>query len=343
MADDLPADVPRARLTAQLLAGPPAEGPDQVVGHLLAVQAQDPRGARLAVRARSTATTGAEVDAALADRRLVVTTLNRGTLHLVRSEDYRWLQLLTTPPLLTGSARRLQQEGVSPAAAERGVAAVVRAVEDGPQTRGQLREVLVRADVPVAGQAFVHVLGLAALRGHVVRGPMVDGGQAFVLVEDWLGPAAAVDRDEALAVLARRYLTGHGPAADRDLAVWAGLPLRDVRCGLSAIAAELVQRPDGLVDLRGRPAPGPLPGPRLLGPFDPVLHGWASREWVVGQHRSLVTSGGVFRPFAMVDGRAVATWGRARGRVTLTPLEPLDPAVQQALSQDAGRVEAYLG
>ena len=339
----MPEDLRRARLTAQLLTGPPAAGPDEVVAHLLAVQAQDPRGARLAVRARSTTTTAAEVDAALGDRRLLITTLNRGTLHLVRSEDYWWLQRLATPPLLTGSARRLQQEGVTPEAAERGVAAVVRAVQDGPQTREQLREVLVRADVPVAGQAFVHVLGLAALRGLVVRGPMLDGVHAFVLVADWLGPAPAADLDEALALLARRYLTGHGPADDRDLAVWTGLPLRDVRRGLSAIAAELVERPDGLVDLRGRPEPEPLPGPRMLGPFDPVLHGWASRDWVVGEHRSLVTSNGVFRAFALVDGRAAGTWSSAGGRVTLTPLEPLEPAVQQALSQEAERVEAYLG
>jgi hypothetical protein len=38
------------RLTAQLLAGPPAGDPVEVVRRLLAVQGQDPRGARLAIR-----------------------------------------------------------------------------------------------------------------------------------------------------------------------------------------------------------------------------------------------------------------------------------------------------
>ena len=114
-----------------------------VAERLLAVQAQDLRGARLAVRARSEGLTAADVDRALTeDRSLVVTTLNRGTLHLVRSEDYPWLQALTTPPLHTGYARRLAEEGVDPAAAERGVAAVERALADGPQTRDRLREVV---------------------------------------------------------------------------------------------------------------------------------------------------------------------------------------------------------
>ena len=42
-----------ARLTAQLLAGAPARDPVAVAERLLAVQGQDPRGARLAVRART--------------------------------------------------------------------------------------------------------------------------------------------------------------------------------------------------------------------------------------------------------------------------------------------------
>src|SRR6478735_10604393 len=105
----------RERLSAQLLSGPPARDPVAIAKRLLAVQAQDPRGARLAIRARTTGLSAADVDRALTDERsLLVTWLNRGTLHLVRSEDYPWLQALTTPQLRTGNARRLVQEGVAP-------------------------------------------------------------------------------------------------------------------------------------------------------------------------------------------------------------------------------------
>lgn len=340
--DDVDDEVHATRLTAQGLSGPPATTVEQVVHRLLAVQAQDPRGARLAVRSRSTGLRSSDVDAALNDRTVLISTLNRGTLHLVRSEDYPWLQALTTPQLRTGNARRLQQEGVSPEAAERGVAAVAKALEDGPQTRDQLREVLVRADVPVQGQALVHVLMRASLDGLIVRGPMVGPQHAFVLVCDWLGPQPPVDRDTALAELARRYLAGHGPAGDRDLAVWAGLPLRDVRRGLSLAGDALVERPDALVELETAPEPAPLPAPRLLGSYDPVLLGWTSREDVVGPHRSLVTDNGLFRPFAMVGGRAVATWGYAGGRVKLAPLEPVSSRDTHVLATDATDVERFL-
>ena len=65
---------------------------------LLAVQGQDPRGVRLAIRARTPGLSSADVDRALTEERSVlITWLNRGTLHLVRSEDYPWLHALTTP------------------------------------------------------------------------------------------------------------------------------------------------------------------------------------------------------------------------------------------------------
>lgn len=331
-----------ARLTAQLLAGPPARDPVAVAERLLAVQGQDQRGARLAVRARSEGLSAADVDRALTEERsLLITWLNRGTLHLVRSEDYPWLHALTAPSQRTGNMRRLVQEGVSPDDAERGVAAMERALADeGPLTRHQLRERIGAAGVRTEGQALVHVLVLATLRGLAVRGPMVEGKHAYVLVRDWLGEQRPVERDRALAELARRYLAGHGPASDRDLARWAGLPLRDARAGLKAIASELGELDGGLVDLAARPPAAVLPPPRLLGPFDPLLLGWTSREDVLGQHQQLVTVNGIFRPFALVRGRAAASWSMPRGEVVLEPFGRLgaaDAAVLDTEAQDVVR------
>jgi hypothetical protein len=333
------------RLTAQGLSGAPLKRPVDVAERLLAVQGQDPRGARLAVRARTAGLSASDVDRELSEERsLLITWLNRGTLHLVRSEDYPLLQALTTPPLLTSCTRRLRQEGVSEKAAERGMKTIERALADeGPLIGAQLKERLEAVKVPIAGQAFIHLMFLSALRGISVRGPMVGKQHAYVLVRDWLGPQVPPgDRDLALAELARRYLAGHGPADDRDLARWAGLPLRDSRAGLTAIAPELVEREDGLVDLAKRSPAEPHPPPRLLGAFDPLLLGWTSREEVVGPHRMLVTMNGIFRPFALVDGRAVATWRYAGGKVTIEHLGEVTKKAAVALEAEARRVEQYL-
>jgi Winged helix DNA-binding domain len=331
-------------LTSQLLSGPPAATPEAVAERLLAVQAQDLRGARLAVRARSVGFTAADVDAALTVRRsLVVSWLNRGTLHLVRPADYWWLHPLTTPQLAAGSRRRLEQEGVSPAQALLGVQTVVEATAEGPQTRAQLRARLTQAGVPTAGQALVHVLLAATLPGHVVRGPVVDGEQAFVRTVDWLGPAPdPLERPAALARLARRYLAGHGPAGPADLAKWAGVTVGDARLGIGAVRDEVEPVGDGLVALLGREPAAAVPPPRLLGPFDPLLLGWASRHDVVGEHRHVVTTNGVFRPVALVGARVVATWGLAAGKLSVELLEPVAARTAASLRMDALAVLAYL-
>lgn len=271
--------------------------------------------------------------------------LNRGTLHLVTAADYWWLHPLTTPQLAVGNRRRLHQEQVSDDDAQRAVAIIERELADaGRLTRRQIRELLQSAGVRVAGQALVHILFRAALEGLVVRGPVVGGEQAFVLVRDWLGPAPPpVDRDVALAELARRYLAGHGPATDRDLAKWAQLPLVEVRRGLAQIVRSLVDRGDGLVALRSSPAAAALPPPRLLGSFDPVLLGWVDRRPILGDHSHLVTRNGLFRPFAMVGGRAAAGWSLTGGTVEITPFRQLRRTEQVALERDGRDVVRFLG
>jgi hypothetical protein len=335
-----------ARCAAQGLSGPPAPSAEDAVRRVLAVQGQDPRGFRLAVRARTlpARSAAADVDAGLTERRsLVVSWLNRGTLHLVAAEDLWWLHDLTTPQLAASSALRLRQEGVTERLAERGIEVVLEQVTGGPRTREELRGALDAAGVPTAGQALVHVLFATTLRRRLVRGPMRGGEHCMVLAEDWLGPAPEpLDRAVALARLARRYLEGHGPASDRDLAMWAKLPLRDARAGLAAIAEQTVEHGDGLVDLAGRAEPAPLPT-RLLGNFDPILHGWVSREPVLGSHEHDVVLGGIFRSFAFADGRAVGLWRIAAGRVRIAPFARLPKRTEQTLLRDAEAVLAHLG
>lgn len=332
-----------SRLAAQLLSGVPAADVVAATRHLLAVQGQDPRGARLALRARLAGGHASAVDCALThERSLVITWVNRGTLHLIAAEDEALLHALTTPQLRSNNDRRLRQEGVSEATASRGITAIVTALgDDGPLTRGQIRAVLEKARVPTAGQAMVHLLFRATLEGLIVRGPMIGGDHAFALVADWLGARPKIDRDRALAELARRYLAGHGPADERDLAKWAQLPLRDARAGLNAIAGELEQRHDGLVDLHRTDAP-PLPPPRLLGPFDPLLLGWRSRSFVLDSVGHVVTVNGIVKAVALIGGRAAGTWRLAGGHVELDLWQRQSRSTTAALKQEAAAVEAYL-
>src|ERR1035437_8085548 len=354
------------RSAAQLLDRRVAGGPVAAVRALLAVQAQDRGAWRLALRARVEGITAADVNRALTDdRSLLVAWLNRGTLHLVCREDYAWLWALAAPTQKASNMRRLAQEGLSPDDVDRGVACIERSLAtDGPLHRGQLRDRMAARGIRTEGQATVQLLFAAVGRGVAVLGPVLDGEHAFAHTREWLGaeprpaPLVGERREVALAELARRYLRGHGPATDRDLAKWAGLPLRDARAGLRAVSSELVELEGGLVDLADRRPSAfelearskeQLPS-RLLPAFDPCLLAWQVREPFLrrlDEPRVIPVGGGLFRPVATVDGVAAATWGiRRQGErvaIRIDPFEPLDAAAGAALEAEVADVARFEG
>ena len=138
-----------------------------------------------------------------------------GTLHLVRSEDYPWLHALTTPPLLSRA---------TPAALRRRASARRRrarrrddregAGRGGAADPAQLRERLDSAGVRTEGQALVHLLFLATLRGHRGAGP--DGRLGARLRPDpRLARAAAAGRPRGRPRRAGPPLPGRPRAGGR--------------------------------------------------------------------------------------------------------------------------------
>jgi hypothetical protein len=278
-----------------MLHRPERLGAGDAVRRLLAVQAQDLRAARLALRPRTVGLTAVDVDAALNDAEVVVSWLCRGTLHMVHRDDYAWIHSLTAPPMVTMNRTRLKQEGVTDPA--RAVAIVLKALAaDGPQLRGELAERVAAAGIATQGQAMVHILLKATLAGDVVRGPLRGREQTFVLTQDWLGEPQPVDRDKAVAELGRRYLAAHAPADAADLARWAGIRLGEAKTALRE-AGDVASRT------------GRIP-PRLLGPFDTYIMGWKDRSFAVPpeHEKTLLPGGGMFRAVAIDDGVVVGDW-----------------------------------
>ena len=199
---------------------PRASTPEAVVEHLLAVQAQDPKACP--------AQRAVPVDRPGGRRPRCGASPTARRSWSVRSSGPRctW-----SPPRTSGGCTPCSPRGRSrptrPACARRGSTSArpSEAWRSSPRPCRTARRpgtssgtCSTRPSVPTAGQALIHVRHAAAIEGHVVRGPMIDGEQAFVHAPTWLGDPPEELRDVQLARLAERYLRGHGPANAADLA-----------------------------------------------------------------------------------------------------------------------------
>jgi hypothetical protein len=319
-------------------------------------QAQEPRAARLAFRARSRALTAEDVDRARTEERSILRAwVMRKTVHLFPSEDAGWLVPLFAPTIVRWSRKRLSDFGLDHAGQTRALAVLHGAVDrDGPLTRSELAQRLEEAGFNTANEFKVHLWLLATLDGELCLGPDRGGQTCLVRTEDWIGRPETRSREDSLAELARRYIRAYAPASDRDLARWAGLPLRDARAGIEEIAGELAEvSVAGETLLRPKRPPRAPAGPtvRLLGAYDNYNLGYGSRDFYLPPEHAkrVVPGGGIVRPAIVVDGAIVGTWASKRSgkrlAVSLEPFEPLPPDVEEVLDaevQDVGRFEGLI-
>ncbi|NCT91419.1 winged helix DNA-binding domain-containing protein [Cellulomonas sp. APG4] len=342
-------DVALMRLVAQRVVGPPHATPEDAVGHLLAVQAQDLPGSITSVALRTSARSSDAVRSAFDDGRIVRTWPMRGTLHTLRAEDVRWpLDLLAAGPMRQMARRRVEL-GLDDATLARARDLLTGALDDGGAlTRAEVLALWGEHGISTAGGHGYHLLAHLAHVQLICLGPTRGKDQAFVLVDAWAPGARRLEPDEALGELALRFFRSHGPATVADLARWSGLPRGDVRRGIAAAGDALATlEVDGVDHLLDPEVPdltarfrAEARGVHLLPGFDEIVLGYADRSATVPPEfaDAIVPGGnGVFRPTVLHDGVAVGTWRRGKRRsdppVTVEPFTELAPEVAAAVDE----------
>ena len=346
-------DIVQHRLHSQHLFGPKFATPAAVVAHFGAVQAQDYLPALWALGLRIEAAAEASVERAIGDRQIVRTWPLRGTIHFVSPADIRWMLELSAPRALRDNARR-RELGLDDGVFAQSRKVIAHALQDGqPRPRKTLCQDLDDAGISPAGQRGVHILGRLAQEGVICIGPREGKQQTFVLLDAWVPPAATLERDEALAELARRYFTSHGPATIQDYAWWSGLTLTDARAGLAAVRGELAQAQidDQVYWFAAAEDGARLSSPvaHLLPVYDEYAVAYRDRSaFLAPAFAARPDSGnGIFRPSILIDGRTVGTWTRTLKNdvVSIAPnlFRHLTGAERDALAAAAGRYGAFLG
>lgn len=347
-------DIGLYRLYNQGVAGAGFEEPGQVVTHLGAVQAQDYPGALWSLGLRMKQATPALIQQAIAGRTIIRTWPMRGTLHFVAAADVRWLLKLLTPRIISATASRLRYLEIDDKVLGTSKELIVKALEGGKQlTRPEIYQVLERGNISPAGQRGIHIIGRLSQEGLLCFGTHQGKQPTFVLLDEWLPRTRELARDEALAELAKRYFTGHGPATLADFERWAGLKTSDARAGLEMVKAELhreeVAGQTYWLPQNTPPMPGKQPSLYLLPGFDEFILGYKDRSAVFEpQDVSKIIPGGngMFLPTIVSNGRVVGTWKRdlKKDKIVIKPVPftALSPAEIDGLVTAAGHYGRFM-
>ena len=330
--------IARRRLAATRIAPADTGGAAVIadtVRSLLAMQAQDLASGYWSVGVRTGASL-ADVEAAVEARLITRSWPMRGTLHLLATEDVRWMCRLLNDPTNAGLRARWAGLEITGAVLDAARGVVIAALAGGRRLSRPAAMNLLRANgIPPDGQRGVHILGSFCRDGLLCLGPPEGRQPTFVLLEEWVPQSFDPGREEAMAVLAERYVLSHGPVTEKDFAGW--------------IATERIDGAGYLVHVDA-PPPAPRPGVQLLPGFDEYLLGYKDRSAMLTalQERRVVPGGnGVFLPTIVLGGHVVGTWSRrvtaTRVQITLAPFDDLTPTHRRDVDRAAAEYADFIG
>lgn len=281
----------------------------------------------------------------LEKRRIVQATMMRVTIHMATPFDYRLFSAGTRTSrrkAWLGYHRRQAGDLDMPAVAR----SVRKHLADGPRKQAELVDLLEEDGFPRIAWSG------AGLWVDLVRVPPSGTwakrrADLYGLAENWIG-AGEDDERAGIEHLARRYLSGFGPAPITDIANWAGLQVSALRPVIEAIKLRRFRDEDGreLLDLPRGPLPdADVPAPvRFLPTWDATLLVHARRTQILPEHhrsRVFETKTPHSVPTFLIDGQVAGTWRYEKGRVKLSPFDRLPATARRELEDEAERLAAF--
>jgi hypothetical protein len=341
-------DIAHQRLRNQQIDQTTFTQPGELVAWLGAVQSQDYAGAKWALGLRLRGASDDDIEQAFADGAILRTHVMRPTWHFVAPADIRWLLALTAPRVNALNAYYYRKLELDQALFTRSNAALINALQGGKQLmRDELRAVFQRAGIATDDLLRVGLLIMRAeLDGIICSGARRGKQFTYALLDERAPHTRPLERDAALAELARRYFSSHGPATLKDFVWWSGLATADARSGLEAVKSQFVHAVIG-----GRtywfsppapPAAAPAPTAYLLPNYDEYTVGYSDRSAVFDDSNAKQAALGYV---IVLNGRIVGTWKRTLKQSVIVESQiftPLTEAESRAIAVAAQQYGAFL-
>lgn len=318
-----------------------------------ALQAQDYESGLWAIGVRTQSATREDVMDAIARREILRTWSMRGTWHFVPAEDAAWMHRLMASRLMTALGNYATGYGFDEKILSRARKVIIKALTGGKAlTRPALVSRISEAGIANREQGGNYLLRHFGNEGMLCNGVSEGKEQTFVLLDEWVPKPRVIEDEEALALIALRFFSSHGPATISDFTWWTGLNQAHAKCGIQANGQQLTRVTCDGTDYFFSPKVEPLKPEdiTLLPAFDEHLLGYRDRVHVLEpDHAKLICPGGngVFKPTIVSKGSVIGVWKRTetprKAQVELLPFAKLPARLKKPLDQAAKRYAHYLG
>ena len=309
-------DISYLRLRTQNISSPLTGGPKDLVSRMGAMQAQDFSMAKWAVGLRTKGATEVSVEEALNGGEILRTHLMRPTWHFVSSDDIYWLLALTAPRLKASLASRQKRLEITPETIRKSNDLITSTISrNGHSTREELAMALKGQGFSVADNRGSHLLIVAELDGLICSGQVRKNKPTYALLEERVPRKKILSRDEALATLAGKYFSSHGPAKIADFAWWSGLTMKEATRGLDMVKADMERMNAGEREFWMLHSEDPRPerdSVYFLPAYDEFIISYRDRSMIIAdkEHLKITSANGMFWPLIVVDGKIVGLWKR---------------------------------
>lgn len=347
-------EIPGLRLQNTGLSHSPFKSPDDAISHLGAVQAQDFAAAKWALGLRIKNSTDEDIEKAFNEGKILRTHVMRPTWHFVMPEDIRWMLELTAPRVKAVLAHYNRKLELDDALFARSNSAIARALQNNTYlTRQELKTVLENTGIKTDVQRLAHIIMWAELDGLICSGPRRGKQFTYALLEERVTKAKKLSREQALAKLALKYFTGHGPAQLKDFSWWSGLTVKDARDALDLIESKLEK-----ATLDGKtywfPEHAVMTAPKsqsayLLSIYDEYTIAYKDRGDISESRdiERMISMGNALTAVIILNGKVAGTWNKALKKSTieirLNPFRQLDEKEHETLESEVARYGKFIG
>jgi hypothetical protein len=342
----------RATLARQLLLERAPMSVTDAVRRVVALQAQQPASAYLALWNRLAGFDPAQLDTAFARHRVVRAQLMRVTMHAVHAEDHQAFREAMDPTLRASRLGdpRFRASGLTMEEAldlTSGLLDFAGQPRTGPECEGWLAGQL---GAPMPPLAWRMLRQYAPLWHMPTDGPWLFGSRAYVAARPRPVLADPDVSAAGLQTLIRRYLEGFGPASIADMAQFAMVPRTRAKAAVQALDGSLAQLegPDGTVlyDVPSALLPdGHIPAPaRLMAMWDSTLLAYADRTRLIppGYRKIVTRMNGDVLPTLLVDGYVAGVWRAVPHGIEATAFHALPGVAWDGLAAEAQALVPFL-